>query len=149
MWFLRPSVPATILQSYDQNISYTIRKTGTKHWPQTLFQHFGGVDSLQLYHSAGRFTARIRTDTIRRLAPMDMRLGQHNNRRKIMTMRKMIYLVGAVAIAVVAAGYVWSPSTQIPSPQRVMATEVASMISPTEIMISYKRPLPVEQWDAF
>jgi hypothetical protein len=69
MWFLRPSAPATILQSYDQNISYTIRKTGTKHWPQTLFQHLGGVDSLQLYHSTGRFTARIRTDTIRPLAP--------------------------------------------------------------------------------
>ncbi len=68
MWFLRPSAPATILQSYDQNISNTIRKTGTKHWPQTLFQHLGGVDSLQLYHSTGRFTARIRTDTIRRLA---------------------------------------------------------------------------------
>jgi hypothetical protein len=66
-----------------------------------------------------------------------------------MTMRKMIYLVGAVAIAVVAAGYVWSPSTQIPSPQRVMATEAASMISPTEIMTNYKRPLPVEQWHAF
>jgi hypothetical protein len=66
-----------------------------------------------------------------------------------MTMRKMIYLVGAVAIAVVAAGYVWSPSTQIPSPQRVMATEVASMISPTEIMANYNRPLPAEQWDAF
>jgi hypothetical protein len=29
-----------------------------------------------------------------------------------MTMRKMIYLVGAVAIAVVATGYVWSHSTQ-------------------------------------
>jgi hypothetical protein len=60
MWFLRPSAPATILQSYDQNASNTIRKTGTKHWPQTLFQHLGGVDSLQLYHSTGRFTARIR-----------------------------------------------------------------------------------------
>jgi hypothetical protein len=69
--------------------------------------------------------------------------------KKEMTMRKMIYLVGAVAIAVVAAGYVWSPSTQIPSPQRVMATEVASMISPTEIMTNSNRPLPVEQWDAF
>jgi hypothetical protein len=66
-----------------------------------------------------------------------------------MTMRKMIYLVGAVAIAVVATGYVWSHSTQIPSLQRVMATETASMISPTEMMTNYKRPLPVEQWDAF
>jgi hypothetical protein len=65
-----------------------------------------------------------------------------------MTMRKMIYLVGAV-IAVVAAGYVWSHSTQIPSPQPVMATEAASMISPTEMIMNYKRPLPVEQWDAF
>jgi hypothetical protein len=65
-----------------------------------------------------------------------------------MTMRKMIYVVGAVAIAVVATGYVWSHSTQIPSLQRVMATE-ASMISPTEMMTNYKRPLPVEQWDAF
>jgi hypothetical protein len=64
MWFLRPSAPATILQSYDQNISYTIRKTGTKHWPQTLFQHLGGVDSLQLYHSTGRFTAHIRPGQI-------------------------------------------------------------------------------------
>ena len=63
-------------------------------------------------------------------------------------MRKMIYLVGAVAIAVVAAGYVWH-STQVPSPQRAMASEAASMISPTGIMINYKRPLPVEQWDAF
>jgi len=66
-----------------------------------------------------------------------------------MAMRKMIYLIGAVAIAVVAAGYVWSPSTQIPSPQRVMATEAAAMISPPEMMINYNRPLPVEQWDAF
>jgi hypothetical protein len=30
-----------------------------------------------------------------------------------------------------------------------MATEAASMISPTEIMTNYKRPLPVEQWHAF
>jgi hypothetical protein len=30
-----------------------------------------------------------------------------------------------------------------------MAAEAASMISPTEMMTNYKRPLPVEQWDAF
>jgi hypothetical protein len=40
-------------------------------------------------------------------------------------------------------------SAQIPSLQRVMATEAASMISPTEMMTNYKRPLLVEQWDAF
>jgi uncharacterized membrane protein len=78
-----------------------------------------------------------------------MRLGQSQQQKKEMTMRKMIYLVGAVAIAVVAAGYVWSHSTQIPSPRRVMATEAASMVSLTEMMINYKRPLSVEQWDAF
>ena len=65
-----------------------------------------------------------------------------------MTMRKMIYSVGTVAIALVAAGNVWSHSTQIPSPQRVMAAKAALMISPTEMMINYKRPLPVEQWSA-
>src|SRR4029450_740251 len=41
--------------------SPTIRKPAQKHWPQTLFQHLGGVDSLQLYHSTGRFTARLRS----------------------------------------------------------------------------------------
>jgi len=75
--------------------------------------------------------------------------ANHDNRIKRMTMRKMIYVVGAVAIAVVATGYVWSHSTQIPSLQRVMATEAASMTSPTEMMTNYNRPLPVEQWDAF
>src|SRR4029450_740250 len=75
-----------------------------------------------------------------------MRLGQSRQQKKEMTMRKMIYLVGTVAIAVVAAGYVWSQSTQIASPQRAMATAAASMISPTEMMTLYKRPLPVEQF---
>jgi hypothetical protein len=75
-----------------------------------------------------------------------MRLGQSRQQKKEMTMRKMIYLVGTVAIAVVAAGYVWSQSTQIASPQRAMATAAASMISPTEMMAHYKRPLPVEQF---
>jgi hypothetical protein len=78
-----------------------------------------------------------------------MGLGQSQQQKKEMTMRTMIYFVGAVAIAVVAAGYVWSHSTQIPSPQRAMATEAASMISPTEMMTNHKRPLPREQWDAF
>ena len=78
-----------------------------------------------------------------------MRLGQSQQQKKEMTMRKMIYSVGAVAIALVAAGNGWSHSTQIPSPQRVMAAEAASMISPTEMMMNYNRPLPVEQWGAF
>jgi hypothetical protein len=51
--------------------------------------------------------------------------------------------------ALVSWSFAPHASAQIPSLQRVMATEAASMISPTEMMTNYKRPLLVEQWDAF
>jgi len=63
----RPGAPATILQSYDQYYQENRHKTLATN----LYQHLRGVDNLQLYHSTGRFTARVRTDTIRRLAPTD------------------------------------------------------------------------------
>src|SRR6266481_1728902 len=107
MWFLRPSAPAAILQSYDQNISYLSGKPAQKHWPQTLFQDLGGVDSLQLYHSTGRFTARIRTDTIHRFAPArSHRIGSVRNAATIEIQSRRRFAMGRIITAVAAAGLV-------------------------------------------
>jgi len=56
-------------------------------------------------------------------------------------MRKLLFSTGAIGIAV-AALLVWS-HTVTP----LQATP-ASSISPTDMMTTYKAPLPVEQWDA-
>ena len=57
-------------------------------------------------------------------------------------MRKLMFSIGAIVIAA-AAIFVWSRTALVP----VQAEEVVSM-SPTDMMLNYKGPLPVEQWDA-
>lgn len=84
-----------------------------------------------------------------------------NSRTKEHQMRKPIYFIGAWALAI-AAIVAWSQpalvsskvntawafiSSQRPSSQA--ATPTTRAISPTDITISYDKPLPVEQWDAF
>jgi hypothetical protein len=87
--------------------------------------------------------------------------ASQNNWRKGIEMRKPIYLVGACAL-LAAAGFVWSQSALVSSrahtvsasfvPQQSrsqVVTPTAPAISPTEMMVSYNRPLPAHQWDAF
>ena len=57
-------------------------------------------------------------------------------------MRKLMFSIGAIVIAA-AAIFVWSQTALV----SVQAEEVVSM-SPTDMMLNYKGPLPVEQWDA-
>ena len=57
-------------------------------------------------------------------------------------MRKLMFSIGAIVIAA-AAIFVWSRTALV----SVQAEEVVSM-SPTDMMLNYKGPLPVEQWDA-
>jgi hypothetical protein len=61
-----------------------------------------------------------------------------------MTMRKMIYLVGAVAIAVVATGYVWSWAA-VPSNARVPSTSQG--IEPIQLMMNAKGLPTAEAYD--
>jgi hypothetical protein len=83
-----------------------------------------------------------------------------NNSRKGHKMRKPIYFIGACALAA-AAIFVWSQNALVSShantasasllPHRSLLVEEAATtpaMSPTEMMINYNRPLPVEQWDA-
>jgi len=85
-----------------------------------------------------------------------------NNRRRGHKMRKPIYLIGACALVATAAIFVWSPNALVSSrantasafilPHRSpLVTEAATApaMSPTDMMINYNRPLPVEQWDTF
>jgi hypothetical protein len=58
------------------------------------------------------------------------------------TMRKLVFSMGAIAIAFMVA-FAWSHTVLAPS----QASTVTS-INPTEMMTNYKGPLPVEQWEA-
>jgi hypothetical protein len=58
-------------------------------------------------------------------------------------MRKLFFSIGAIAAAATAA-LVWSHTILTPT----QASSVSS-INPTELLASYKGPLPVENWDAF
>jgi hypothetical protein len=62
---------------------------------------------------------------------------------KEITMRKLFFSIGAIAAAATAA-LVWSHTILTPT----QASSVSS-INPTELLASYKGPLPVENWDAF
>jgi hypothetical protein len=56
-------------------------------------------------------------------------------------MRKLFLSIGAIVIAATAI-FVWSHTTLRP----VKASQI-STISPAEIAMNYKGPLPVERWD--
>jgi len=77
-------------------------------------------------------------------------------------MRKPIYFIGASALVAAAAIFVWSQNALVSSrannasasllPHRsplVAEAATTPVMSPTEMMINYNRPLPVERWDAF
>jgi hypothetical protein len=72
-------------------------------------------------------------------------------------MRKPIYFIGACALVAAAAIFVWSPNAFVASrattasASLVPVAEAATTrgMPPTEVMINYNKPLPVEQWDAF
>jgi len=57
-------------------------------------------------------------------------------------MRKLVFSIGALAIAFTAA-FTWSQTT---TPSQA---GVSGSIHPIEMMANYKGTLPVEQWDAF
>ena len=85
--------------------------------------------------------------------------ASRNNWRKGIEMTKPMYIAGACAL-LVAAGYVWSHSALVSSrahtvsasfvpQQSQLVAPNAPAFSPTEMMASYSRPLPAEQWSAF
>jgi len=57
-------------------------------------------------------------------------------------MRKLFLSIGAIVIAATAI-FVWSHTTL----RSVRASHI-STINPTEMMMNYKGPLPVEEWNA-
>jgi hypothetical protein len=57
-------------------------------------------------------------------------------------MRKLLFSMGAIAIAVMVA-FAWSHTALTPS----QASTVTS-INPSDMTTHYKGTLPVEQWDA-
>ena len=57
-------------------------------------------------------------------------------------MRKLMFPIGAIVIAA-AAIFVWSQTALVP-----LQASPALSISPVDMMLNYKGPLPVEQWDA-
>jgi hypothetical protein len=59
------------------------------------------------------------------------------------TMRKLFFSIGAI-VAAATAMFVWAHTMLSPT----QASYVSS-INPTELLASYKGPLPVENWDAF
>ena len=81
--------------------------------------------------------------------------------RKEHKMRKPIYLIGACALIAVASFFWLQPALLVAHvnavsasylPQRSTlkaATPATPAMSPTEITLNNKDPLPVEQWDAF
>jgi hypothetical protein len=77
-------------------------------------------------------------------------------------MRKPIYFIGACALLAAAAMLVWSQDALVSSRANTASASLlahrspllaeaatAPAMSPTEMMINYNRPLPVEQWDTF
>jgi len=57
-------------------------------------------------------------------------------------MRKLFFSAGAIGIAV-ASLFVWSHTVLTP-----LEASPNSSISPMDMHVNYKGPLPVEQWDA-
>lgn len=62
-------------------------------------------------------------------------------------MRKPIYFSGAGALAAAVTIFVWF--SLLPHQGLFVAEAAMSVMSSTEMMTNYNRPLPVEQWDAF
>ena len=59
-------------------------------------------------------------------------------------MFKLFFSTGTIGFGIaVAALIAWSHSVT-----PLQATTASSSINPTQIMATYKAPLPVEQWDA-
>lgn len=59
-------------------------------------------------------------------------------------MRNLFFSTGIIGIGIAFAALIaWS---QAVTPLR--ATTASSSINPTDLMATYKAPLPVEQWDA-
>lgn len=59
-------------------------------------------------------------------------------------MFKLFFSTGTIGLGIaVAALIVWSHSVT-----PLQATAASSSINPTEMMVNFKVPLPVEQWDA-
>jgi hypothetical protein len=59
-------------------------------------------------------------------------------------MRKVFLSTGTIGIGIVVATLIaWSHSVT-----PLQATTASSSINPTDMMATYKAPLPVEQWDA-
>jgi hypothetical protein len=58
------------------------------------------------------------------------------------TMRKLVFSMGAIAIAFMVA-FAWSHTVLAPS-----QAGTATSINPTDMMTNYKGSLPIEQWEA-
>ena len=72
-------------------------------------------------------------------------------------MRKLIYSIGAFVLAVMAV-FVWSRTALAPLHATTASTislnlagssQATASISPTEMMMNHKAPLPGEQWEPF
>jgi hypothetical protein len=57
-------------------------------------------------------------------------------------MRKLMFSTGAIVIAC-AAFFTWSQTMATPT-----QAGAGLSVNPTEMMLIYKGPLPIEQWDA-
>jgi hypothetical protein len=59
-------------------------------------------------------------------------------------MRKLFFSTGTIGLGIaVAALFAWSHAVT-----PLQATTASSSINPTEMLATYKAPLPTEQWDA-
>lgn len=72
-------------------------------------------------------------------------------------MRKLIYSIGIIVLAA-AAVFAWSHTALVSTQattvssirlDRAVASEATTPISPTDMMMSHKALLPVEQWEPF
>ena len=72
-------------------------------------------------------------------------------------MKNRIFSISAIVLAV-AVVFIWSRTEHVPlqasaassinfGPRAAVSSEATQLISPTELMMNYKGPLPTEQWD--
>jgi len=72
-------------------------------------------------------------------------------------MKTLIVSIGAIVI-VATAVFIWSRTENVPlgastassigfGPRAAVSSEAAPLISPTEMMMNHKGPLPTAQWD--
>jgi hypothetical protein len=70
--------------------------------------------------------------------------GAFTNAKDAVMRKQLFFSTGTIGIGfAVAALIAWSHSVT-----PLQATTASSSINPTQIMATYKAPLPVEQWDA-